>query len=125
MLEWLCLRVPAVLSHWWRAFGGKLGLPVNKLGAWVNCTSWLRRPERVRGAKGHTVRWWPGWTPSLPLYWEGPLGILGNAFALRCLTKISSSDFPSGFPSWAEQGTEQFLLVVEAFPESSWQRGCC
>lgn len=30
------------------------------------------------------------------------LGILGNAFALRYLAKISSSDFPSGFPSWAE-----------------------
>lgn len=53
------------------------------------------------------------------------MGFLGNAFVLRCLAKMSSSDFPSGFPSWAEQGTEQFLLVVEDFPESLWECGCC
>lgn len=53
------------------------------------------------------------------------LGVLGNAFALRCLAKISSSDLHSGFLSWAERGAEQFLLVVEAFPESSRERGCC
>lgn len=92
---------------------------MNKLGASVNYTPCLRRLERVRSAKDTTVSWWSGWNPLPSFYLEGHLGILGNAFALRCLAKISSSDFPSGFPSWAEQGTEQFLLVVEAFPESS------
>lgn len=68
------------------------------------------------------------WNTSLTPLLGSCLSILGNAFALRCLAKISNFsnlDFPSGFPSWAEQGAEQFLLMVEAFPESLWERGCC
>lgn len=53
---------------------------------------------RGRGAKDHTVSWWSSWNLSPPIYWEGRLGIPGNALALRSLAKISAQISPLDLP---------------------------
>lgn len=62
-------------------------------------TRLLQEAGEGRGAKDHTVSWWTSWNLSPRIYWEGHLGIPGNALALRSLAKISAQISPLDFPA--------------------------
>lgn len=71
---------------------------VNKMGASVCYTTYHGRSEKVGGAEDNTGSCGQSGIPSRPLYWEGQMGHLGNAFDLRCLAKIPTHMSPLGFP---------------------------